>query len=107
MTPATSDHPIHPGEILLAEFLTPYGLSRGRVGRGTGLSAGRLARLMQGRGRITAEMALLLVRAFRTTPRFWLNLQTHYDLTQAQATIAPARVAGARALGRRLQRARR
>jgi plasmid maintenance system antidote protein VapI len=62
---------------------------------------------VQGRSRITAEAALLLGRVFRTTPQFWLNLQAHHDLTRAQATIDPTRVARAWALGRRLQRAQR
>lgn len=107
MPPATPDCRIHPGEILQEEFLNPHGLSRARLARATGLSYGRLSRLARGHGRISGEIAVLLARVFRTTPEFWLNLQAHYDLARAQATMAPAQVAGARALRRRLQRARR
>jgi addiction module HigA family antidote len=99
--------PIHPGEILQAEFLAPHGLSRARLARATGLSYSRLARLARGRGRISGEVALLLARVFRTTPQFWLNLQAHYDLARAQAQLAPAQVVRAKAFGDRLQRARR
>ncbi|MGF1593083.1 MAG: HigA family addiction module antitoxin [Kiloniellaceae bacterium] len=98
--------PIHPGEILQTEFLGPHGLSKTRLARATGLSSSRLARLTRGRGRIGGEVAFLLGRAFHTTPEFWLNLQAHYDLERAQATIAPAPVAHARTLGRQLRRAR-
>ena len=105
--PRGTGDPIHPGEILRAEFLSPHRLSRARLARATGLSYGRLARLVRGHGRISGEAALLLGRVFRTTPEFWLNLQAHYDLARAQAKASPARVAGAKAFGVRLQRARR
>ena len=77
--------PIHPGEVLEAEFLIPHGLSRARLARAMGLSYGRLTRLSQGRTRIGGEAALLLARIFQTTPEFWLNLQAHCDLARASA----------------------
>lgn len=105
--PRGKGDPIHPGEILQAEFLGPHRLNRARVARATGLSYGWLTRLAQGRGRISGEAALLLARVFRSEPEFWLNLQAHYDLERAQARLAPAKVARARAFGTWLQRARR
>jgi len=62
--------PIHPGEILQTEFLGPHGLSLVRLARATGLSSGRLVRLIRGRSRISGEVALLLGRVFRTAPEF-------------------------------------
>lgn len=60
--------PIHPGEVLEAEFRAPHGLSRARLARATGLSEGRLARLTRDRGRLDAEAALLLGRVFAVLP---------------------------------------
>lgn len=105
--PNVASLPIHPGEILAAEFLAPHGLSRARLARTTGLSYGRLTRLARGRGRLDAEAALLLGRVFRTTPEFWLALQAHYDLERAQAQLTPAQIARAQAFGARLRRAHR
>lgn len=104
--PRGAGDPIHPCEILQTEFLGPHGLSRARLARATGFSSSRLARLTQGRSRISGEVALLLGRAFLTTPEFWMSLQANYDLECAQATLAPAQVARARALGGKLRRAR-
>jgi addiction module HigA family antidote len=75
--------PIHPGEILHAEFLEPLGLSNYRLAKATGMPADRVGKIVQGRRSITADTALRLARFFGTTPTFWLNLQVRYDLERA------------------------
>ena len=72
--------PIHPGEILLEEFLKPLALSQYRVAKGMNVSPRRINEIVQGKRAITADTALRLSRFFGTTDRFWLNLQTRYDL---------------------------
>jgi antitoxin HigA-1 len=72
--------PIHPGEILLAEFLEPLGISRNRLAKETSVPPRRVSEIVRGARAITAETALRLARYFGTSERFWLNLQTHYDL---------------------------
>lgn len=76
--------PIHPGEILLEEFLTPMGISQYRLAKDIGVSARRINEVVRGQRAITADTALRLARYFRTTERFWLNLQTRYDLEMAK-----------------------
>jgi addiction module HigA family antidote len=75
--------PIHPGEILNAEFLEPLGLSQYRLAQQTGMPADRVARLVKGTRTFTADTALRLARFFGTTPEFWMNLQARYDLETA------------------------
>src|SRR5712671_2228250 len=72
--------PVHPGEILLEEFLTPLGLSQYRLARGLGVPARRINEIVHGTRTVTADTALRLARFFGTSERFWLNLQTAYDL---------------------------
>ncbi len=72
--------PIHPGEILLKEFLEPMGISQYRVAKDISVSPRRINEIVHGRRAITADTALRLARYFDTTERFWLNLQTRYDL---------------------------
>ena len=72
--------PIHPGEILLEEFLKPMGLSQYRLAKDTNVSPRRINEIVQGKRSISADTALRLSRYFGTTERFWLNLQTRYDL---------------------------
>src|ERR687888_291876 len=72
--------PVHPGEILLEEFLTPLGLSQYRLARDTSVPPRRINEIVRGSRAITADTALRLARYFGTTERFWLNLQAHYDL---------------------------
>ena len=72
--------PIHPGEILLEEFLKPFGISQYRVAKNIGVPARRINEIVHGRRAITADTALRLARYFGTSERFWLNLQTRYDL---------------------------
>lgn len=72
--------PIHPGEILIEEFLGPLGISQYRLAKDVGVPARRINEIVRGQRAITADTALRLARYFQTTERFWLNLQTHYDL---------------------------
>jgi len=72
--------PIHPGEILLEEFLKPLGLSQYRLAQDIGVSPRRINEIVHGKRAITANTALRLARYFGTTARFWLNLQNRYDL---------------------------
>lgn len=76
--------PIHPGEILLEEFLKPLGISQNALARALRVPPDRINAIVQGKRSITADTALRLARAFGTTPQFWLNLQARYDLDVAQ-----------------------
>ena len=79
MTPRKQP-PIHPGEVLLAEFLEPMGLSQYRVAKDISVPARRINEIVHGDRSITADTALRLARYFGTSERFWLNLQARYDL---------------------------
>ena len=72
--------PIHPGEILMEEFLEPLEVSQNRLAVAIGVPPRRINEIVHGKRRITADTALRLARYFSTTDRFWLNLQTYYDL---------------------------
>ena len=85
--------PVHPGEVLLEEFLKPLGLSQNRLGLSIGVHPRRINEIVLHKRRITAETALRLARYFGTSPQFWLGLQSDYDLDVA-----------ADALGERLER---
>ena len=72
--------PVHPGEILLEEFLTPLGVSQYRLAKSVSVPARRINEIVHGSRSISADTALRLARYFGTSERFWLNLQTRYDL---------------------------
>jgi len=72
--------PVHPGEILLEEFPTPLGVSQYRLAKAVDVPARRINEIVHGQRRITADTALRLSRYFGTSERFWLNLQSRYDL---------------------------
>src|SRR5437867_513042 len=72
--------PVHPGEVLLEEFLRPLGLSQNRLAKDISVPARRINEIVHGARAITADTALRLARYFGTSERFWLNLQTRYDL---------------------------
>lgn len=80
MNEKTLLQPIHPGEILLDEFLEPLGISQYRLAKDIGVSARRINEIVHGKRAITADTALRLSRYFGLSERFWLNLQTRYDL---------------------------
>ena len=77
---ATKLPPVHPGEVLLEEFLEPTGLSQYRLAKGISVPPRRINEIVHGKRAVTADTALRLARYFATTPRFWLNLQVQYDL---------------------------
>ncbi len=72
--------PLHPGEVLLEEFMKPMGLSQNRVGRDLGVSARRINEIIHRQRSVTADTALRLSRYFGNSPEFWLGLQMDYDL---------------------------
>jgi antitoxin HigA-1 len=72
--------PVHPGEILLVEFLEPLGISQYRLAKDTSVPPRRINEIVKELRGITANTALRLARYFGTSDRFWLNLQSHYDL---------------------------
>jgi antitoxin HigA-1 len=72
--------PIHPGEILLEEFLRPMKISQYRLAADISVPARRINEIVHGKRSITADTALRLGRYFGISPQFWINLQSHYDL---------------------------
>ncbi|MEW5871458.1 MAG: HigA family addiction module antitoxin [Chloroflexota bacterium] len=79
--------PVHPGEILLEEYLRPYNISQNRLAQHMGITATRLNEIVRARRGITGDTALRLGRATGTTPEFWLNLQALYDLETARDAL--------------------
>ena len=73
-------HPIHPGEILMEEFLSPLGLSQNQLANDIGVPPRRINEIVHGKRRITADTALRLAHYFKMSPQFWLGLQMDYDL---------------------------
>lgn len=78
---------IHPGEILLEEFLTPLEISQNRLARAMGISPRRINEIVHGQRAITADTALRLARALGTSEQFWMGLQTDYDLEEARKVV--------------------
>ena len=79
--------PVHPGEVLLEEFLRPMGLSQNRLALCLGVPPRRINEIVLGKRAVTADTALRLARFFGTSPHFWLNLQTSYDLDVAEDAL--------------------
>jgi len=79
--------PVHPGEILVEEFLKPLALTEYRLAKGLRVPARRINEIVHGKRAITADTALRLGRFFRNSPRFWLNLQTGFDLENEAARL--------------------
>lgn len=80
--------PIHPGEILMEEFLEPLGVTQNRLAVSVGVPPRRINEIVHGKRAITADTALRLGRFFGMSAQFWMNLQTHYDLEVAQERVA-------------------
>jgi len=80
--------PIHPGEILKEEFLEPFGMSQQQLAENLNVSIQQINQIIQGKQAITAEMALRLGRYFGLSAKFWLNLQSHYDLDVAEEALS-------------------
>ncbi|MDP2992022.1 MAG: HigA family addiction module antitoxin [Deltaproteobacteria bacterium] len=76
-------HPIHPGEVLMEEFLKPLELSQNKLALSIGVAPRRINEIVLGKRRITADTALRLARFFGTSAEFWLGLQSQYDLDLA------------------------
>jgi addiction module HigA family antidote len=76
--------PIHPGEILLEEFLEPMGISQYRLAKGLCVPPRRINEIVHGKRAITADTAIRLACYFGTSPQFWINLQGRYDLDVAE-----------------------
>lgn len=80
--------PIHPGEVLLEDFMKPLGLTQYRVAKDIGVSPLRISQIVHGNRSITADTALRLARYFGTSPTVWLRLQARYDLEVAETKMA-------------------
>ena len=92
--------PIHPGEILMEEFLVPMGVTQNRLAVSIGVPPRRINEIVHGKRGITADTALRLAKYFGTSAEFWINLQSHYELDRAEdlageqiASITPLQVA--------------
>ena len=79
-----SPNPIHPGQMLREEFLTPGGLSQRAFAKRLGWTVAKLNELINGKRGVTADSALDLAAELDTSPELWLNLQMHFDLNRAQ-----------------------
>ena len=84
--------PVHPGEILLEEFLRPLGLSQAALARHLDISLVRINELVKGKRGVSAETAWLLAQAFGTTPQFWINLQSNCDLAKTRSAHSVAKI---------------
>jgi antitoxin HigA-1 len=82
--------PMHPGEMLREEFLEPLGLSAGRVAKSCGVPRTRIERIMREELGISGDTAVRLGKFFKTSPEFWMNLQTRYEVLTAQRKAADA-----------------
>jgi antitoxin HigA-1 len=81
---------VHPGEILLEDFLKPLGISQNRLARDIKVPPRRVNEIVLGKRAITPDSALRLARYFGTSERFWLGLQLDYDLEEAQRAVGEA-----------------
>ncbi len=80
--------PIHPGEILLEEFLKPMGISQYRLAKDIGVPAMRINKIVRGERGISADTALRLARYFGMSVEFWTGIQTHYEVEMAKMALA-------------------
>jgi antitoxin HigA-1 len=79
--------PIHPGEILLEEFLTPMGISQYRLSKDMNVPATRISKICSGKSGISVDTALRLARYFGTSVEFWTRIQSHYDIERARMKL--------------------
>ena len=82
--------PIHPGEILMEEFLVPMGVTQNRLAVSIGVPPRRINEIVHGKRRITADTALRLGRFFSMSAQFWINLQVRYDLEVEMEALGDA-----------------
>ena len=92
--------PISPGEILSHEFMKPLGISQNKLARDLDVPVGRINDIIKNKRAVTTDTALRLGIYFGTSPEFWLNLQSRFDLKIAQKTILPKIEKGVRPLDR-------
>lgn len=78
---------IHPGEVLLEEFLNPMGISQNKIARQIDVSPRRINEIVHGKRAITADTSLRLAKYFGVTEQFWMGLQTDYDLEEARRDL--------------------
>lgn len=78
---------VHPGEVLLKDFLEPLGISQNALARAIDVPPRRVNEIVLGKRAISADTALRLARAFGTSGQFWMGLQTDYDLEEARNTV--------------------
>jgi addiction module HigA family antidote len=83
-------HPIHPGEVLMEEYLQPLRIAQHKLAVAIGVPPRRINEIVHGKRRVSADTALRLARYFGTSERFWLNLQGRYDLEVERDRLAPA-----------------
>jgi len=81
--------PVHPGEVLLEEFLEPLGLSQNQLARDIGVPPRRINEIVLGKRRVTGDTALRLARYLDMSPEFWMGLQMGYDLGVALDRLGP------------------
>ncbi len=79
--------PVHPGEILLEEFMRPLSLSASALARRLGVTPARVNEIAHGRRGVTADTALRLAKCFSTSPEFWMNLQLQFELQTARRAV--------------------
>ncbi len=79
--------PIHPGEVLLEDFMKPHGLSQYRLAKDIGVTPIRISQIVNGQRAITVDTAMRLARYFGTSAEVWLNLQIRYDLEVAEEQL--------------------
>ncbi len=79
--------PVHPGEILMKQFLKPMGMSQNRLAIEISVPPRRINEIVKGKRRVTADTAMRLVRFFSMTPQYWMGLQADYDLDIAQDVL--------------------
>ena len=82
--------PVHPGEILIEDFMKPLGISQYRLAKAMNVYPRKVNEIIQGKRSITADTALRLARFFGTSPEVWMNLQAYYDLELARDALEEA-----------------
>lgn len=80
--------PVHPGEVLMEDFINGFGIIQNKLAVSIGVPPRRINEIVHGKRAITADTALRLGRYFGIDPQFWLNLQTHYDLELTEDRVA-------------------
>ena len=84
---ARKSNKMHPGRVLREEYMEPLRLDASGLAAALGVTAGRLEPIIADREPLTSDLALRLAKCFRTSPQFWLGLQTAYDLSMAEAAF--------------------